>query len=187
MGRYEDFDAVTEASFRYTCDALDLRCDSTIVKRMMDVYLNLAPAPEAAEALEALRGYRRAILSNGSRRMLTQLVQNTDLDQVFEQLISVDEIKIYKPHPRVYELAAKSLHVEPWQIGFVSSNFWDVSGAASYGFPVFWINRRNAQPDPLGFAPNAVLNRLIELPAAIVQENAKARSGNSRRTKALSS
>jgi len=169
MGRYEDFDAVTEASFRYTCSALDLPCDAAIVERMMGAYLNLAPVPEAAQALEALSGYRRVILSNGSPRMLTQLVRNTGLDQAIEQVISVDDIRVYKPHPRVYELATTRLGVEPWQIAFVSSNFWDVSGAASFGLPVFWINRRNARPDPLGFVPDAVLGRLTELPDAITR------------------
>ena len=172
MGRYEDFDAVTEASFRYTCKALDLHCDSMIVRKMMNVYLNLAPVPEAMQALDSLSGYQRAILSNGTATGLAQLVQNTGMSTRLDHLISVDDIKIYKPHPTVYEHAARKLATEPHQIGFVSSNFWDISGAASYGFRVFWINRRNASPDPLGFAPDALLAKLTELPEAIARENA---------------
>jgi 2-haloacid dehalogenase len=137
----------------------------------MAVYVNLAPHPEAGEALQALSGYRRAILSNGTPTGLAQLARNTGLDRHLEHLVSVDELRVYKPHPKVYELATRRLEVEPGQVAFVSSNFWDVSGAASYGFRVFWINRGQVPPDPLGFVPTEELSRLTDLPAALGRQS----------------
>lgn len=167
MGKYEDFDQVTEASLRYTCRTLGLEVRPDAVAAMMDSYLHLSPWPEAASTLEQLRDYRRAILSNGTPDGLSALVANTGLINHFDELISVNDIQIYKPHPQVYALATRKLDVEPQRIGFVSSNFWDVSGAAAYGFRVFWINRKQAPADPLGYMADAVLDTLADLPAAV--------------------
>jgi 2-haloacid dehalogenase len=177
MGRYQDFRAVTEASLRFTCESQGLAPNAAQVQRLMDVYLRLAPHPEAEAALKALSGYRCAILSNGTPGMLEALVGNTGLGWAFESIISVDSIRIYKPDPRVYELAVRGLGVQPSEVGFVSSNFWDAAGASSFGFNVFWINRRGALPEPLDFSPAARLSKLTALPAALearIRETVKA-------------
>lgn len=163
MGRYEDFSVVTRDSLDYACRALDLERTPGDVKRLTDAYRRLEPYPEARAALEMLLPRRLAILSNGSPSMLEPLVKNAGLKNFFDHVISVDELKTYKPHPRVYQLACDKLAVEPAAVGFVSSNFWDVSGAGHFGFRAFWINRTDAAADSLGYTPHAVLSRLTDL------------------------
>ncbi|HSF46781.1 MAG TPA: haloacid dehalogenase type II [Burkholderiales bacterium] len=163
MGRYEDFEAVTRAALDYACKALQLDCDSITCERLMREYLRLKPFPEVGEALRALFRYRLAILSNGSPNMLNPLITNAGMQETFEHVISVDELKIYKPDPRVYKLACDKLSVDKTDIAFISSNFWDVSGSGHFGFRAFWINRVRAHPDPLGYAPVATLGGLTEL------------------------
>jgi 2-haloacid dehalogenase len=167
MGEYRDFQGITEAAMRFACKSLGQPCDQTIRDRLMDAYLHLAPFPEVRGALGRLSGLPLAILSNGSPGMLQPLVKNTGLGQAFAHVISVDEVRIYKPSPRVYELAPKKLGVAREAIGFVSSNFWDAAGAKAYGFQVFWINRAGAAPDELGQTPDAELNSLAELAALV--------------------
>jgi 2-haloacid dehalogenase len=120
----------------------------------------LAAYPEVPKALERLRG-KKAILSNGSRDMLEPLVRHSRL--ALDAVLSVDEVKVFKPAPEVYELAVRRLQVAKERIGFVSSNGWDALGAKSFGFSVFWINRGNAPLDRLGFKPDRVVSTLAEL------------------------
>ena len=167
MGRYEDFGAVTVAALRYSCRALGLELSRDAEQALIDEYLRLAPYPEVPSALEALAGRKLAILSNGSPATLTPLVANAGLAQRFHSVLSVDSLRVFKPHPSVYQLAVDRLGVPKGAIAFISSNFWDVCGATSFGFRTYWINRAGAQPDELGFAPAAVLTRLDELPAAL--------------------
>ncbi|HEX6828051.1 MAG TPA: haloacid dehalogenase type II, partial [Burkholderiales bacterium] len=167
MGDYQDFEHVTEAALHHACRSLGLPCDQALRDRLMNAYLNLSPFPEVRGALGRLSGLPLAILSNGSPGMLGPLVKNTGLETAFAHVISVDEAKIYKPSPRVYELAPKRLGVPKEAIGFVSSNYWDAAGARSYGFQVFWINRAGVVPDELGPTPSAVLNSLAELAALV--------------------
>ena len=167
MGRYEDFEAVTRAALRFACASLALELSEAGSQSLMDEYLRLAPYPEAGEALQRLQSRKLAILSNGSPAMLEALLRNTGLTARFHAVLSVDERRTYKPHPSVYRLAPDRLGVPAASIAFVSSNFWDVAGASSFGFRTFWINRSGARPDPLGVEPAAVLRRLDELPAAL--------------------
>ena len=163
MGRYEDFTLVTRAALEYACKALQLPLDTHKSGQLMAAYNNLALYPDAREALAGLSGLPLAILSNGAPAMLGPLVKNAELEKKFAAVISVDDVKIYKPDPRVYQLAPDRLGVAAREIGFVSSNYWDAAGARNFGFNVFWINRAGAQADPLGAAPDAVLARLTEL------------------------
>jgi 2-haloacid dehalogenase len=95
------------------------------------------------------------------------VVSNAGLGDAFDAVLSVDALRIYKPHPSVYQLAVDRLQVPMGEIAFVSSNFWDVSGAASFGFRTFWVNRAGNVPDPLGFQPAGVLTGLNQLAAAL--------------------
>lgn len=167
MGRYCDFEAVTRDSAKATARALDLMLTERSLGRLMAAYDILTPFPEVRQALGGLRGFRRAILSNGSPRMLGAVVRNAGLDALLDRIISADEVQIFKPHPTVYSLACTAFDVPADQIAFVSSNFWDVSGAASFGFRTFWINRTRSQPDELGFPPPAVLGSLSELTSVL--------------------
>ena len=163
MGCYEDFTAVTRAALQYACHSMQLPLDADKTAQLMAAYNNLALYPDAREALATLSNLKLAILSNGSPAMLNPAVKNAGLDQTFTAVISVDEVKIFKPAPKVYQLAPDKLGVAKSEIGFVSSNYWDAAGAKNYGFNVFWINRAGAQPDALGVGPDAVLGKLTEL------------------------
>lgn len=165
MRRYEDFWQLTERALTFACRALDLPCDGSGRARLMDCYLRLDTYPDVAPALSALSPYPLAILSNGSPRMLEALVQNAGLAGSFTQVMSVDEVQIYKPSPQAYALAAQRLGLNAASIGFVSSNSFDVAGAKSFGLWTCWLNRRHAPLDELGFAPDATIQKLTHLPA----------------------
>ena len=158
MQRYVPFSTVTREALACACEALKLELSAAQVEGLMGEYLRLALYPEVADTLERMKS-KKAILSNGSPDMLLPLVQNSGLK--LDALISVDELKVYKPAPQVYELAVKKLGTR--KIAFVSSNCWDALGAKSYGFSVYWINRRNAPLERLGFKPDAALASLSEL------------------------
>jgi 2-haloacid dehalogenase len=165
MGRYTDFETVTRDALRHTCEALELKCTDADVAALMDAYRHLNPYPEVGDFLRTLAGRRRSILSNGSPRMLDAVVANSGLAGEFDMVLSVDTIGIYKPDPRVYQLAVDRLGVAPSRIGFVSSNCWDACGAQSFGFSAFWINRGGAPMDALGANPARTLGALNELSA----------------------
>jgi 2-haloacid dehalogenase len=167
MGRYADFGTVTRGALRCACRTLELSLSAPVETALMDEYLKLAPYPEVPDALAALAGSKLAILSNGSPAMLEPLVANAGLTSAFVSVLSVDGLRVYKPHPSVYQLGVDRLGVSKERVAFVSSNFWDVCGATSFGFRTYWINRSAVQPDELGFSPAAVLTRLTELPAAL--------------------
>lgn len=167
MGRYRDFETITRDAAKATARALSLSLTAESLERLMRAYDNLAPFPEVGRALAGLQAYGRAILSNGSPRMLTSVVRNSSLNDLLDRVISVDAVRIFKPHPSVYALACEALGTPADRIAFVSSNFWDVSGAASYGFRSFWINRAEAPADELGFSPAAILGNLEGLLPAL--------------------
>ena len=163
MGRYADFTAVTRDALEHACKVLHLALDAKNSAQLMAAYNHLALYPDARDALDDLSGFKLAILSNGSPAMLDPLVKNAGLTDVLSAVISVDAVKIFKPDPRVYQLAPDMLGVDKAEIGFVSSNYWDAVGAKIFGFKVFWINRADAQADVLGAAPDHVLGKLTEL------------------------
>jgi len=163
MGRYEDFWHVTESALVATCSALKLPLDTATRGQLMEIYLHLDPFPEVKQALKALSHLPLAILSNGSPKMLNAVVESAGLQGIFAHIISIDEVKIFKPSPVVYELAVKRLGVEKGNIGFVSSNFWDDAGAKAFGLRTHWINRAGAPPDELGVLPDVTLKSLTDL------------------------
>jgi len=169
MGRYEDFAHVTEAGLRYACAALKLACDDAKRDRLMRAYLHLGAFPEVQDVLRRLDGLKLAILSNGAPAMLQGVVSNSGLAALIPLVLSVDELRIYKPTPRVYQLAVDRLGVPANAIGFVSSNCWDAAGAKSFGCRTFWVNRAGAPLDGLGFAPDHELRSLAELPALVAR------------------
>jgi 2-haloacid dehalogenase len=163
MNRYVPHNRNTEAALTYVARQLQLPCGPAERSELMNEYLHLKPFADVPPALVALRNYRRAILSVGTPDMLSETVRNAGLQDQFEKLISVDSVKVYKPHPRVYQLAAEELGVTKEEVGFVTSNYFDVAGAKAYGFTVFWINRTGAFPDELDLNPDVVLGSLTEL------------------------
>jgi len=162
MRAYRPFSEVTRDALEHTCEAMGLPLSSANREELMAEYRRLALFPDVA--LERLGG-KKAILSNGSPDMLEPLVRQSGLK--LDAVLSVDELKIFKPAPEVYALAVKRLGVEAGRIGFVSSNCWDALGAKAFGFRVFWINRAGAPVDRLGVKPDAVLRTLGELPEVL--------------------
>jgi 2-haloacid dehalogenase len=163
MQRYAPFSTVTREALAYSCEALKLELSVAQMEGLMGEYLSLAVYPDVEDALGKLNA-RKAILSNGSPDMLLPLVKNSGLK--LDAVISVDELKIFKPAPQVYQLAVTRLGVAKDRIGFVSSNCWDALAAKSFGFSVYWINRLQAPVDRLGFRPDAVLTSLRDLASA---------------------
>lgn len=159
MRRYAPFSTVTREALAYSCAALGLEA-APHLDALMAEYLALAPFPEVPKALARLT-MKKAILSNGSPDVLDPLVRNSGLR--FDAVLSVDELKVYKPAPQVYELAVRRLGTPKERIGFVSSNCWDALGAKSFGFHVYWINRGRAPLDRLGFEPDAEIHSLDEV------------------------
>ncbi|MGF1640536.1 MAG: haloacid dehalogenase type II [Rhodospirillales bacterium] len=164
-GDYVDFWHVTGQSLDYALDALGLE-DNTLRARLMELYLVLDAYPEVGAVLGKLReaGLKTAILSNGSPSMLVAAVRRAQLQALFDEVISVDAVRIYKPHPSVYQLAVDRLRLPPERICFLSANAWDASGAAHFGFRVVWINRFRARPDQLPGTPEREISSLLELP-----------------------
>jgi len=165
MGRYEDFWAVTEAALRHSVRRLGLRADDGQLARLMEAYLSLPCFAEVPAALERLAGRPRAILSNGSPRMLAAAVTASGLERHLQHVLSVDAVKTYKPSPAVYALAPRALGIPAAELLFISSNAWDIAGAKSFGYQVAWCNRTGAPAEELGAAPDLVITRLDELPA----------------------
>ncbi len=167
MGHYEDFWQVTQSVLDFSCKALRLPAPPATQAKLMEAYFHLQPYSDVRGALRSLFGHTLSILSNGTPKMLEAVVKSSGLGNFFRHVMSVDALKIYKPSPRVYELATKTLGLEKSAIGFVSSNCWDAIGAKAFGFRTFWINRAGAPPDELGFAPDFTVKALTELPAAL--------------------
>jgi 2-haloacid dehalogenase len=163
----EDFAAVTARALDYALAALDTPLAPDRRRELRNEYLTLAPYADVPAALAALAPRPRWILSNGTHAMLEPLVRHCGLDAHLDGIISVEEADIYKPSPRVYQLALDRLRLPASHIGFVSSNCWDAIGAKAFGFTTFWINRTGAPIDRHGPAPDRVIATLAELPALL--------------------
>ncbi len=168
MTRHADFWQVTGDALAYALDAFDID-DRRLHQDLMAAYLILDCYPEVPEVLAALKrsGLKTAILSNGSPDMLNAAVDSAKLRDLLDLTLSIEEVGIYKPNPRVYHLAVERLDVSTEAISFQSSNAWDAVGAASFGFRVAWINRFGQRRERLSFEPDAELKTLRELPALL--------------------
>jgi 2-haloacid dehalogenase len=159
-GTYEDFWLVTESALKFACRSLNLACPPPTQQALMESYLHLDLFPDVRETLARLSQYKMAILSNGSPKMLAAAVENANLHGIFADVISVDEVKIYKTSPRAYGLVSQHLGVPGGAVAFVSSNFWDIAGANSFGFWTCWVNRGKLPEDELGCRPDAMVDSL---------------------------
>ena len=161
MRRYAPFSTVTREALAWSCEALDLQLTAERMEALMGEYNMLAAYPDVADCFKRFAGRKLAILSNGSPDMLEPLVAHSGLR--FDAVISVDESKVFKPAPEVYQLAVDRLKVAKQQIGFVSSNCWDALGATSFGFASCWINRGGAPLERLGVQPGRMVGSLNEI------------------------
>lgn len=170
MGAHADFRQVTRDGLDYALAAYGVD-DPALAARLMALYLTLEAYPDAAPCLEALRaaGLATAILSNGEPEMLRAAVASAGLSALFDAVLSVEEVGVFKPDPRVYQLAVDRLQVPAERICFVSTNAWDAAGAAHFGFRVAWMNRFGQRLERLPGQPAAVIGGLDELPARLVR------------------
>ena len=167
LQRREDFAAVTAHALDYAAEALGLPLAAAARHRLLDAYLDLAPFPDVEPTLARLAPLPRLILSNGTREMLELLAASTGLAPHLDAILSVDAAGIYKPSPRVYQLAVDYLKLPPARIGFVSSNGWDAVGAKAFGLTAIWVSRAGAPLERHGPKPDAIIGSLAELPALV--------------------
>lgn len=165
MGRHSDFWHVTGESLDYAMQALSID-DAGLRARLMEAYLSPAAFPEVKATLEALKaaGHKLAILSNGSPSMLTSATKAAGLDALFDAVLSVESVGVYKPHPTVYRLVTDHFDCQPTNVAFLSSNGWDAAGASAFGFQVIWINRAGLPRDVLPAALHDEVSSLSALP-----------------------
>jgi 2-haloacid dehalogenase len=164
MERYEDFWDVTAAALRTALRQLNIAATASQIDALMQAYLSPSVFPDVVPTLQSTNGIPLAILSNGSPKMLDAAVRHNSVASYFEDLISVDRVKTYKPSPRVYALGPEVLNIPAERILFISSNAWDAAGAKAFGYQVGWCNRAGTPAEDLGFAPDRTASRLDQLP-----------------------
>ena len=170
MGTHADFWQLTAEALDYACERHAI-ADAPLRQRLLETYRELSAYPEVPAMLRAIRGsgFKTAILSNGAPAMLQAAVAAADLAAQFDQVLSVEAVGIFKPHPSVYQLAVDRLGVAAARICFVSSNGWDVAGAAHFGFCAVWVNRGREPRERLPAGPEIELGDLAELPQRVAR------------------
>ncbi len=165
MERYLDFDEITALALRYTAAAHGTTFSATRVTALVAAWSELPAFDDVRPQLERLRahGIPTAVLTNATPAALVRTLEKNELAGLFDAALSVDAVRAFKPKPAVYALAAARFALEPHEIGFVSSNGWDASGAAAYGLSAIWCNRTNAPPETMGVPPTRTLRHLGEL------------------------
>ena len=163
MKRHKDFWQITEDSLDKSMKTFNI--DSSMKNELLNLYKVLSPFKEVQETLKILkeRNFKLAILSNGTPSLLKQLVKSNYIDDLFDDLFSIEEVGIYKPDSRVYDLPIKKYKIDKSQIAFLSANTWDVSGSGNYGYQSIWVNRNNNIFDNLDYKPINQINNLSEL------------------------
>ena len=168
QGRHADFWHVTGDALDFSLETLNLDAPG-LRDRLMALYLTLDPFPEVRDVLGRLRavGLRTAILSNGSPAMLDAAVKNAKLGALLDEILSVEEVGVYKPHPKVYQLAVDRLGIPASGIAFQSSNAWDAYAASAFGMQVVWCNRYGQRCERLPGCPDREITSLAELTALV--------------------
>ena len=166
MKRHKNFWQITEDSLDKSMKAYKI--DPSMRTELLDLYKILSPFEEVPEVLKLLKekDYKLAILSNGTPTLLNELVKGNKLDNLFDDLFSIEEVGIYKPDSKVYDMPIKKYKIQSEEVAFLSANTWDVSGSGNYGYNSIWVNRNNNIFDNLDYEPqNEIKNlkRLIDL------------------------
>ncbi len=163
MKRHKNFWDITEDSLDKSMKVFNI--NKNMKNELLSLYKILSPYPEVKGVLEDLKkkNFKLAILSNGTPDLLNELVENNKLNNLFDDLFSIEEVKIYKPDPSVYELPVKKYKIKSGEITFLSANTWDVSGGGNFGYNSIWVNRNNSVFDILDFQPKNEINNLTHL------------------------
>jgi len=166
MDRHKDFWQVTEDSLDKSMKAFDI--DPSMRNELLNLYKVLSPFEEVPETLKTLKEkkFKLAILSNGTPSLLDELVKSNHLDNLFDDIFSIEQVGVYKPSSRVYDMPIKKYNINKSEVAFLSANTWDVSGGGNYGYQSIWVNRNNNIFDNLDFKPKyqiTDLNKLTQL------------------------
>ena len=160
MKRHKNFWQVTEDSLDKSL--LAFKIDSSMKSELLNLYKILNTFPEVKEVLKKLKDekYKLSILSNGTPDLLDELVKSNNLEKIFDDIFSIEEVGIYKPDTKVYDMPIKKYNVAKNQVAFLSANSWDVSGAGNFGFNAIWVNRNKNIFDKLDYIPHNEINNL---------------------------
>ena len=163
MKRHKDFWQVTEDSLDKSMKVFNI--DNSMRNELLDLYKILSPYPEVPEVLKSLKEkkYKLSILSNGTPSLLNELVKSNNLENLFDDIFSIEEVGVYKPDSKVYDLPIKKYKIQNKEVAFLSANTWDVSGGGNYGFNSIWVNRNNSVFDNLDYKPEHQIKSLKEL------------------------
>ena len=163
MKKHKNFWEITEDSLDHTMEIFKIKKEMR--NELLDLYKKLSPYPEVEECLRGLKDkkIKIAILSNGTPDLLKELVESNNIQNYFDDILSIESVGIYKPNSRVYEMPIKKYNCEPENICFMSSNTWDISGGGIFGYNTVWVNRFNKIFDKLSFKPKFVISNLKEL------------------------
>ena len=163
MKRHKNFWDITEDSLDKSMKVFNI--NKNMKNELLSLYKILSPYPEVKGVLEDLKkkNFKLAILSNGTPDLLNELVESNKLNNLFDDLFSIEEVKIYKPDPRVYEIPIKKYKIKSDEITFLSANTWDVSGGGNFGYNSIWVNRHNSVFDILDFQPKNEISNLTQL------------------------
>ena len=163
MKRHKDFWQITEDSLDKSMKVFGI--DMSMKNDLLNLYKVLSPYPEVKNVLENLKkkNFKLAILSNGTPALLDRLVQSNNLKDLFDDIFSIESVKVYKPDAKVYNLPLKKYKIKPQEVTFLSANTWDVSGSGNFGYNSIWVNRNNAVFDNLDFKPKNEINNLTQL------------------------
>jgi len=163
MGRHKDFWQVTEDSLDKSMKAFNI--DSSMKNELLNLYKILSPYKEVSETLKALKEkkFKLAILSNGTPSLLNELVKSNNLNNLFDDIFSIEEVGVYKPVSKVYDIPVKKYKIKKDEIAFLSANTWDVSGGGNYGYQAIWVNRNNNIFDNLDYKFTNEIKSLKEL------------------------
>ena len=163
MGRHKDFWQITEDSLDKSMKVFKIK--PSMKDELLNLYKVLSPFKEVQETLKKLKEkkFKLAILSNGTPSLLKELVKSNNLENLFDDIFSIEEVGVYKPNSEVYDMPIKKYKIKKNEVAFLSSNSWDVSGGGNYGFQAIWVNRNNNIFDNLDYKPRFEIKDLSGL------------------------
>ena len=163
MNRYKNFWKITEDSLDKSMKVFNI--DISMRNELLNLYKKLSPYPEVKKVLNNLKekNCKIAILSNGTSSLLNELVLSNNLDNVFDDIFSIEEVKIYKPDSKVYNIPIKKYQINKDEVVFLSANTWDVSGGGNFGYNSIWVNRNKNIFDNLDYEPKNEIENLTQL------------------------
>ena len=163
MNRHKNFWQVTEDSLDKSMKAFNI--DTSMKNELLNLYKKLSTYPEVYEVLNKLKAkkYKISILSNGTPSLLNELVSSNKLDNIFDDIFSIEEVKVYKPDSKVYDMPLKNYQIKSEEVAFLSANTWDVSGGGNFGYNSIWVNRNKSIFDNLDYVPKNEIKNLNQL------------------------